>query len=277
MLFHTPTFLIFFIAFSILYFSQKRKTLRLLVLLGFSNIFYGWWDWRYLALLWLTVFVDFFVAKAMGLTENIKRRKLLLVFSLVTNLGILAIFKYFNFFVESVEMVAGVSVSNWYLRELILPVGLSFYTFQSIAYTLDVYRKKQEPVQNLLSYAAYVCYFPQMVAGPIERAGHLLPQILNPAQPTRERIADGTLLFCLGLFRKAVADTIGIMVNPVFQNLQGSTPSEVVFAVFGFGLQIYLDFSGYIDMARGVSKIMGIDLMLNFKTPYLSCSITAGR
>ena len=272
MLFHTPTFFIFFLIFSACYFPMKNRSARIMVLLVFSNIFYGWWDWRYLALLWITIFVDYYVAKAMGRTDNSGRRKVLITFSLMTNLGILGLFKYFNFFIESIEKVAGVDVSNWYLHELILPVGLSFYTFQSIAYTLDVYRHKQEPVKNLLHYAAYVCYFPQLVAGPIERAGHLLHQILTPAIPTRERISDGTFLFCLGLFRKAIADTLAIMVNPVFQNLSAATPEEVVFGIFGFGLQIYLDFSGYIDMARGISKIMGIDLMLNFKTPYLSLS-----
>ena len=273
MLFHTPTFVIFFLTFALFYFAAINKPSRLLILIVFSNVFYGWWDWRYLALLWLTILVDYFVAKEIGKTTNDNRRRLFLVSSLVTNLGILAVFKYFNFFVESVEALAGVNVSNWYLRELILPVGLSFYTFQSIAYIIDVYRKKQEPIQNLLQYAAYVCYFPQMVAGPIERAAHLLPQILNPAKITRERISEGTLLFCLGLFKKSLADTFAVMVNPAFQNIQAATPAEVVFAIFGFGLQIYLDFSGYIDMARGISKIMGIDLMLNFKTPYLSLSV----
>lgn len=272
MLFHTPTFLIFFLLFCACYFPLHNGSARGVILLGFSNVFYGWWDWRYLALLWVTIFVDYYVARAMGRTNNSNRRKLLITFSLVTNLGILGVFKYFNFFIESVEQVAGINVPSGYLRELILPVGLSFYTFQSISYTLDVYRRKVESVRSLLDYATFVCYFPQLVAGPIERAGHLLHQILNPAKPTRERISDGTLLFCLGFFRKAMADTFAIMVNPVFQNLSAASPADVVFGIFGFGLQIYLDFSGYTDMARGISKIMGIDLMMNFKTPYLSLS-----
>lgn len=272
MLFHTPTFIIFFLLFCACYFPLKNGSARSIVLLVFSNIFYGWWDWRYLALLWATIFVDYYVARAMGRTDNSGRRKILITFSLMTNLGILCVFKYFNFFIESIEQVAGVNVSSWYLRELILPVGLSFYTFQSISYTLDVYRRKLEPVRSLLNYATFVCYFPQLVAGPIERAGHLLHQILNPAKPTRERISDGIFLFCLGFFRKAVADIFAIMVNPVFQNLSAASPAEVVFGILGFGIQIYLDFSGYTDMARGISKIMGIDLMLNFKTPYFSLS-----
>lgn len=272
MLFHTPTFAVFFILFCTCYFSFGTGHVRVFVLLAFSNIFYGWWDWRYLALLWATILVDYFVARAMGRTDDSRLRKILISFSLLTNLGILGIFKYFNFFVDSVEQLGGVSVSNWYLHELILPVGLSFYTFQSISYTLDVYRRKHEAVKSLLSYATFVCYFPQLVAGPIERAGHLLHQILNPTKPTRERVSDGILLFCLGFFRKSVADTFAIMINPVFQNLSVASPAEVVFGIFGFGVQIYLDFAGYTDMARGISRIMGIDLMINFKTPYLSSS-----
>jgi alginate O-acetyltransferase complex protein AlgI len=271
MLFHTPTFLIFFIVFSAFYFSARGNAMRISVLLVFSNLFYGWWDWRYLLLLWLTIFVDYYVANAMGRTESDRQRKGLVTLSLATNLVILGIFKYFNFFISSFESI-GLDVSNWYLGELLLPVGLSFYTFVSISYTVDVYRKKQEPVKNLLEYAAFVCYFPQLVAGPIERVGHLLPQILNPLPLTRARVSEGTLLFCLGFFRKSMADTFAIMINPVFQNLSAATPAEVVFSIFGFGLQIYLDFSGYTDMARGISKVMGIDLMVNFKTPYLSRS-----
>lgn len=272
MLFHTPTFAVFFFLFSACYFSSKNIAVRGFVLLVFSNIFYGWWDWRYLALLWVTILVDYYVALALGSTENAKKRKVFIAFSLLTNLGILGVFKYFNFFIDSVEQVIGANVSNWYLHGLLLPVGLSFYTFQSISYTVDVYRRKHEPIRSLLNYATFVCYFPQLVAGPIERAGHLLHQILNPAKPTRERISEGILLFCLGFFRKSVADTFAIMINPVFQNLSAATPAEVIFGIFGFGVQIYLDFAGYTDMARGISRIMGIDLMINFKTPYLSSS-----
>jgi D-alanyl-lipoteichoic acid acyltransferase DltB (MBOAT superfamily) len=272
MLFHTPTFLVFFLVFCSFYFSVKNRPGRVFVLLIFSNIFYGWWDWRYLALLWATVLIDYFVARAMEFSVNKGRRKILITISLASNLTILGIFKYLNFFIESAEQFAAVNVSNIYLREVILPVGLSFYTFQSISYTVDVYRRKLEPVKSLLSYAAYVCYFPQLVAGPIERVGHLLPQILDPVKPTRERISAGIFLFCLGFFKKGTADTFALLVNPVFKNLNSAAPAEVVFALFGFGLQIYLDFSGYTDMARGISKVMGIDLMMNFKTPYFSLS-----
>lgn len=271
MLFHTLTFLIFFIVFCMFYFSARGNATRIATLLVFSNIFYGWWDWRYLALLWLTIIVDYFVANAMGKTDSQRDRKFLIIISIATNLLILAVFKYFNFFISSFETV-GIEVSNWYLRELLLPVGLSFYTFVSISYTVDVYRKKQKPVKNILEYAAFVCYFPQLVAGPIERVGHLLPQIITPLKPTRERVSDGLFLFSLGFFQKSLADTFAELVNPIFNDLAIASPEQVVFSIFGFGLQIYMDFSGYTNMARGVSKVIGIELMINFKTPYFSLS-----
>ena len=169
MLFHTLDFILFFIFFIFIYSISKRKKLDIIILLLFSNIFYGYWDWRFLFLLWVTIIVDFIIAKKIFQTESINKRKFYLSISLISNFGILAVFKYFNFFVTSLYNL-GVDVSqNMLLLNVVVPVGLSFYIFQSIAYTLDVYRGKHVPVNNLIHYAAFVSYFPQLIAGPIER------------------------------------------------------------------------------------------------------------
>jgi D-alanyl-lipoteichoic acid acyltransferase DltB (MBOAT superfamily) len=191
--------------------------------------------------------------------------------SLTVNLGVLGFFKYYNFFVQSLGWAGGWSPATLAL-EIALPVGVSFYTFQSIAYVIDVYRGRHEPVRSLLHYAAFVCYFPQLVAGPINRIGQLMPQMIAPAPMTAERAVHGAFLFCVGFFRKAIADALAMFVDPAFTHIATAAPAEVVMAVFTFGLQIYLDFSGYVDMARGVSHALGIDLVVNFDAPYLSTS-----
>jgi alginate O-acetyltransferase complex protein AlgI len=272
MLFHTSTFFAFFAAFLACYLPVRRKPAGVWVILVFSNIFYGWWNWKFLFLLWTTILVDYSLANLLARTEAPVRRKLLIGLSLLTNLGILAFFKYYNFFVASIVGVGVEGAASWHILDLTLPVGISFYVFQSMSYTLDVYRRQQQPVRNLLHFAAFVCYFPQLVAGPINRLTLLLPQIIAPASITPDRVTSGAFLFCIGFFRKALADTFATFVDPVFNNVNDATPAEVVFAVFGFGLQIYLDFTGYVDMARGISRTIGIELMLNFDAPYLSTS-----
>ena len=272
MLFHTSTFLVFFLAFLAFYLPVRRKTAGVLVILVFSNIFYGWWNWKFLGLLWATIIVDYSLAKLLERTETPAARKLLVGVSLATNLGILGFFKYYNFFIASVGAAGVAGAAKWQILDLTLPVGISFYVFQSMSYTFDVYRRQQAPVRNIVQFAAFVCYFPQLVAGPIERLNHLLPQLIAPAPITPERVTSGAFLFCIGFFRKAIADTLAAFVDPVFGNIDDATPAEVVLAVFGFGLQIYLDFTGYVDMARGISRMVGIELMLNFNAPYLSTS-----
>ncbi|HEX3096208.1 MAG TPA: MBOAT family O-acyltransferase [Usitatibacter sp.] len=272
MLFHTPTFLAFFVAFLAFYLPVRRTEAGVWVILLFSNIFYGWWNWKFLGLLWATIVVDYSLGRLLGRTEDRAARRLLLAASLATNLGILGFFKYYNFLVSGL-VAAGVDRSRgWQIQDLALPVGISFYVFQSMSYTIDVYRRQQEPVRSLARFAAFVCYFPQLVAGPIERLRHLLPQIVTPAPITAERAINGAFLFSLGFFRKAMADTLSAFVDPVFGHLNDSAPADVVLAVFTFGLQIYLDFTGYVDMARGVSRAIGIDLVVNFDAPYLSTS-----
>jgi alginate O-acetyltransferase complex protein AlgI len=272
MLFHTTTFLVFFIVFLMFYLPVRKTEGGVWVILVFSNIFYGWWNWKFLGLLWATIIVDYTLASLLDRTEVPWKRRCLLLISLFTNLGILWFFKYWNFFLDGATAIGISSAASWHILDLALPVGISFYVFQSMSYTLDVYRREHEPIRNPIHFAAFVCFFPHMVAGPIQRIDQLMPQIVKPAPITPDRVISGGYLFCIGLFRKAIADTLATFVDPVFNEINNATPAEVVFAIFGFGLQIYLDFTGYVDMARGISRILGIELMLNFKAPYTSTS-----
>jgi D-alanyl-lipoteichoic acid acyltransferase DltB (MBOAT superfamily) len=271
LLFHTPTFLVFFLAFAAVYYATPPGRGRVYVLLVFSNVFYGWWDWRFLGLLWVTKVVDYGLSVRIARTDDVRARKLLLAGSIVTNLGILVFFKYWNFLVDSGPALH-LDLSGLRVQDLVLPVGISFYVFQSMSYVIDVYRRQLEPAGSLVEFAAFVSYFPQLVAGPIERADHLLPQILRPAPPTAARIASGTFLFACGFLRKALGDVLAGLVDPVFGNVGPAAPGAVVLAVVGFGMQIYLDFSGYSEMARGMARAMGVELMANFASPYLATS-----
>ena len=271
MLFHTPTFLVFFLAFAAVYFATPPGRGRVYVVLVFSNVFYGWWDWRFLGLLWITKVVDYALSLRIARTDDQRRRNLLLAGSVVTNLGILGFFKYWNFLIDSGGALR-VDLSGLRVQGLILPVGISFYVFQSMSYVIDVYRRRIEPAGSLVEFAAFVSYFPQLVAGPIERADNLLPQILRPAPVTAARIASGAFLFACGFLRKALGDVLAGLVNPVLGDVGAATPGAVVLAVLGFGGQIYLDFSGYSEMARGMARAMGVDLMANFASPYLATS-----
>ncbi|MBD3176504.1 MAG: MBOAT family protein [Armatimonadia bacterium] len=245
-------------------------------LLCASYFFYGCWDWRFLSLIWISTAVDFLVARSLPSAEG-PRRRLLLLTSVCVNLGILGFFKYFNFFIESLAFLieaVGLEAHMPVLR-IVLPVGISFYTFQTMAYTIDVYRGKTDPCPDLLNFALYVCYFPQLVAGPIERPGRLLPQIANRREVSLERFGSGAVLILIGLFRKvAIADVAARMVDPVFDNPVDAGAVAVVRATIAFGLQIYGDFAGYSDIARGTSRLLGIELMENFNHPYFATNIT---
>ena len=243
------------------------------VLLIASYFFYGAWDWRFLSLIFLSTVVDYTIGLRMHRESQPSIRKRLLLVSLVTNLGLLGVFKYFNFFTDSLESLlgsAGISL-GWLDLNVILPVGISFYTFQTLSYTVDVFRGHLKPARNFLDFALFVSFFPQLVAGPIERASRLLPQVENPRTIQFQESARGAFLILLGLFKKiAVADGVAQIVDSVFNTTASVSTLEVIVATYCFAIQIYCDFSGYSDIARGISKLFGFDLMVNFKNPFFA-------
>jgi D-alanyl-lipoteichoic acid acyltransferase DltB (MBOAT superfamily) len=283
MLFNSQVFLIFFVVIYALYLlSQKRVKLQNTLLLVASYIFYGYWDWRFLSLIALSTFIDFYIGKSLGAVEgdtpaDLKRRKILLFCSVGANLGILGFFKYFNFFTDSfAEMLNlfGLQADPITLN-IILPVGISFYTFQTMSYTIDIYRNQLKPTQSLLDFAVFVSFFPQLVAGPIERAVNLLPQVEQPRRITMEHFNAGLFLILWGYFKKVViADNTGEIANLIFNNYTTYSGFDLVIGVLAFAIQIYGDFSGYSDIARGISRLMGFELMINFRLPYFALNPT---
>ena len=295
MLFNSLEFLLFlptvFAAYWILnLWTDRPRGLQAqnLLLLVASYVFYGWWDWRFLSLIAFSTLVDYAVgiqiAKANSseisadASEEARSRtaKRWLWVSLAANLGLLGYFKYANFFIENwIEAWSdvGVHMDPWSLK-VILPVGISFYTFQTLSYSIDIYRRRLQPTKNLIDFAAFVSFFPQLVAGPIERASALLPQISARRKFEYEEGVSGLRLILWGMFKKVVvADTCAIYVNDIFANYsEYSGPTLMMGAVF-FAFQIYGDFSGYSDIAIGTARLFGIKLMTNFKTPYFSRDI----
>jgi D-alanyl-lipoteichoic acid acyltransferase DltB (MBOAT superfamily) len=272
-LFNSYAFWIFYAVVAVLYFRLRHRAQNVLLLVA-SYYFYGCWDWRFLGLILFSTVMDWGVARRMGLLQSAPRRKLLLAVSCITNLGILAFFKYYGFFsTELTKLLTSIGAPALIPRlDIVLPVGISFYTFQTMSYTIDVYRRDLPAAKNLLDFALYVAFFPQLVAGPIERATNLLPQVLQPRVHRRSDFAEGLYFVVTGLFRKVfVADTLAMVVNGIF-----ATPSsqlagaEALLGVYAFAFQIYGDFSGYSDMARGVAKWLGFDLMENFRRPYFA-------
>lgn len=245
---------------------------RNVFLLLASCFFYAYWDWRFLAILWSTILIDFAIGCGLDRYESVQTRKALVAVSVVLNLGLLSFFKYGNLLADSLTQLYHSSGGrgpgwNW---QLILPLGISFHTFQSLSYVVDVYRRKLPAIRNLIDYGLYVTLFPQMVAGPIERGTHFAPQILHKPEMTWTHYTDGCWLFLKGLFKKAViADNLAPIVDRVFALSDPSGP-EVMAGVYAFAFQIYGDFSGYTDMARGIAKWLGYDLMLNFRLPYFA-------
>ncbi len=278
MLFNSIDFALFFPIVFIVYWilSKHLKARNAFVLLS-SYVFYGWWDWRFLFLIAFSSIVDFIVGQQLHKTEKKGKRKRILLISLFVNIGLLVYFKYTNFFIESfVESfrLFGAEIESTTLN-IILPVGISFYTFQTLSYTIDIYRKQLEPTKDILAFFAFVSFFPQLVAGPIERASHLLPQFFKTHKFDYQMIKSGLLLMAWGLFKKMViADRAAILANQVYNDLGLYQGYEVVIATLCFALQIYCDFSGYSDIAIGAGKTLGFDLMRNFDSPYFSTSIT---
>ena len=274
MLFNSFVFLAFLcLVYSVYLLLFRYHRAQNVLLLVASYVFYGYWDWRFLSLLGISTLVDYFAGLGLQSSQNDRNRKLLLGLSITANLSILAFFKYFNFFTESFAGLLssfGFVVHEFPLK-IILPVGISFYTFQTMSYAIDVYRRKISATSNLLDFALFVAFFPQLVAGPIERASSLLPQIASPRKLTWTHIDVGAYLILWGFFKKVVvADNMALVANRIFNHYPDYQGLDLFFGVLAFTVQIYADFSGYSDIARGISKLMGIDLMINFKLPYFS-------
>lgn len=278
MLFNSIEFFVFFpivfIGYWVLF--KSKLTLQNTFITLASYFFYGWWNWKFLILIIISTLIDFFVAKAIGKNNKDKQRKLFLTISLISNLGMLGFFKYYDFFLDNfVEAFSffGMQLDPARLS-IILPVGISFYTFQTLSYTIDVYRKKMQPTNDFMAFSAFVCFFPQLVAGPIERATNLLPQFHKARNFNYPLAILGLRQILWGLFKKVViADNAAVLANHVFNNSAEFDGGTLFFGVFFFAIQIYGDFSGYSDIAIGLSRLFGFDLMRNFANPYFSRSI----
>ncbi|TGV04429.1 MBOAT family O-acyltransferase [Flavivirga rizhaonensis] len=278
MLFNSFAFLLFLIIVFLLYWSvfSKKNTYRNLFLLIVSYVFYGWWDYRFLGLILLSTVVDYFIGRQLERTGIKKKRKLLFILSLSVNLGTLAFFKYYNFFIESwvdAWSILGYHIESYTLH-IILPVGISFYTFQTLSYTIDIYRKQLKPTNSFIDFAAFVSFFPQLVAGPIERASHLLPQFEKKFKFDFKLAKSGLHLIIWGLLKKVViADSCAIYVNEIFKNYDTLNTVSLILGSVYFAFQIYGDFSGYSDMAIGIARLFGFNLKRNFNYPYFSRDI----
>ena len=275
MLFNSISFLLFFIIVTTFYFVLPLRAGRYMLLLA-SCYFYMVFVPKYIIILAITITVDYFVG--VGLEKiSVKYKKTLLIVSIISNIGFLFIFKYFNFFNSNVSYIAEFLSWNYPIRslEIILPIGLSFHTFQSLSYIIEVYRNKQKAEHNFGIFALYVMFYPQLVAGPIERPQNMLHQFHKKYKFDLYRVADGLKLMLWGMFKKVViADRLAIFVNEVYNNPNNYQGLPVLIATVFFAFQIYCDFSGYSDIARGSAKVMGFELMVNFDKPYLSKSIS---
>ncbi|MFZ5942004.1 MAG: MBOAT family O-acyltransferase [Bacteroidota bacterium] len=278
MLFNSIDFAIFLPIVFVLYWFVTQRNLKvqnLLIVLS-SYVFYGWWDWRFLSLILFSTLVDYLMGRGLSHEYSKARRKGLLWISIIVNLGFLGFFKYYNFFVDNfIEAFTflGTPLKARTLN-IILPVGISFYTFQTLSYTIDVYRKKLEPTRDFIAFAAFVSFFPQLVAGPIERATNLLPQFYTKREFSYEKAVDGLRQILWGLFKKIViADSCAEYANLIFNNSEAYPGSTLLLGALFFTFQIYGDFSGYSDIAIGTARLFGFSLMRNFAFPYFSRDI----
>ncbi|HLN53762.1 MAG TPA: MBOAT family O-acyltransferase [Lentimicrobium sp.] len=278
MLFNSIDFAIFLPVVFFLYWFVTNHNLKLQngLLLVASYIFYGWWDWRFLSLLFVSTIVDYFVGLRLASQKDPLKRKLLLTISIVSNLGMLGFFKYFNFFVDSfvdAYTLFGGSINPRTLN-IILPVGISFYTFQTLSYAIDIYRGKLKATNDFIAFATFVTFFPQLVAGPIERASNLLPQFFIKRKLEYGNAVNGLRQILWGLFKKIViADNCAYFANQIFNNSQDYEGSTLLLGALFFAIQIYGDFSGYSDIAIGTARLFGFQLMRNFAFPYFSRDI----
>lgn len=278
MLFNSIDFAIFMPIVFILYWFVTNRNLKLqnFLIVVTSYLFYGWWDWRFLSLILFSTIIDFTVGQKLRKEEKQLKRKVLLWSSLLVNLGFLGFFKYYNFFLDN--FITAFSFFGQDIQanslSIILPVGISFYTFQTLSYTIDVYKRKLEPTKDFIAFSAFVSFFPQLVAGPIERATHLLPQFYKKRTFEYSKAVDGMRQILWGLFKKIViADSCAEYANQIFNNSAEYSGSTLVLGALFFTFQIYGDFSGYSDIAIGISRLFGFDLMRNFNFPYFSRDI----
>jgi alginate O-acetyltransferase complex protein AlgI len=278
MLFNSIDFAIFLPIVFILYWFVTDKNLKLqnFLIVAASYLFYGWWDWRFLSLILFSTLLDYTVGRQLKNEENQLKRRILLWTSILVNLGFLGFFKYYNFFLDN--FITAFSFFGQDIQanslNIILPVGISFYTFQTLSYTIDVYKRKLEPTNDFIAFTAFVSFFPQLVAGPIERATHLLPQFYTKRTFDYSKAVDGMRQILWGLFKKIViADNCAEFANQIFNNSAEMNGSTLVLGALFFTFQIYCDFSGYSDIAIGTSRLFGFDLMRNFNFPYFSRDI----
>jgi alginate O-acetyltransferase complex protein AlgI len=274
MLFDSPAYFIFLLPVVIIYWRLNRQQQNVFLLLA-SYFFYGWWDWRFLALMIGSTTMDFLIAQKIAPGSLNMNRKKWLIFSLVLNFSILGIFKYFNFFADSFS--AALNTLGFHniplpLIRILLPPGISFYTFQEVAYIVDVYKGRLEPAKSFIEYGLFVSLFPHLIAGPIQRPGHLLPQVQMDRSFNADRFFDGLMLIFSGLVRKCVvADNCALLANAAFGGQLGKPNLWVVLiGTYAFAWQVYGDFSGYSDIARGSAQLMGFHFMVNFRQPFLA-------
>jgi alginate O-acetyltransferase complex protein AlgI len=276
MLFNSFDFVLFLPAVFLLYWLAGNLRLQNALLVVASYVFYGWWDWRFLGLIFFSSLVDFLVGRGLGRTDVPRHRKALLWTSVGVNLGLLGFFKYYNFFLDS--FAGAFSFFGYTLQarglDIVLPVGISFYTFQTLSYSIDVYRRRLEPTRDAVAFFAFVSFFPQLVAGPIERASHLLPQFAAPRRFLYKNVAAGAKLVLWGFFLKlVVADRAALYVNAIYNHVPQHDGLSFMAATVLFAFQIYGDFAGYSLIAIGTARFFDIDIMTNFNRPYFAASI----
>ncbi|NMH88229.1 MBOAT family protein [Flavivirga sp. Y03] len=280
MVFNSIKFVVFVLPVLFLYWSffRKNKVAQNVLLLASSVFFYAWADWRFLFLLIASIIINYYLAlKIRKEVDDETKQRRFLYLGLVFNVGLLLYFKYFNFFYESfVELVNVFGITSSYTTlAILLPLGISFFTFQTLGYLIDVYNEEIDPSHNFLEFSLFVAYFPKILSGPIERASKMMPQIQERREFSYEIFVDGLRQILWGLFAKIViAENCASIANPIFDNFEGQTGSTLILGAFFYAIQLYADFSGYSNMAIGVSKLFGIQLMRNFSTPFFSTNIS---
>jgi alginate O-acetyltransferase complex protein AlgI len=279
MLFNSFIFAIFFIIVFIIYWSLCKKNLKIqnIFILTVSYIFYGWWNWKFIIIIILFTLFNYLTGIIIDTTEKKNKRKILLISNIIINIGLLGIFKYYNFFIDSfisILTLFGIKL-NWRTLNIILPIGISFYVFQTIGYIIDIYYKRIDSTRNIIAFSAFVSFFPQLLAGPIGRSTQLLPQFFYKREFDLEKAKDGMRQILWGLFTKMViADNCAVYVDKIFNNYETLPASTLSIGAIYFSIQIYADFSGYSNMAIGLARLLGFNLARNFSYPYFSTNIS---